>query len=56
MKQIRTGGKTSADLPDNVAGGNGEEEIVGKIMFAVPFITPWAQRMIWLTSRRRWLD
>ena len=31
MKQIRNGGKTTcSDLPDNVAGANGEEEIVGK--------------------------
>ena len=30
MKNIRKGGKSSADLPDNVAGANGEEEIVEK--------------------------
>ena len=31
MKQIRNGGKTTcSDLPDSVAGANGEEEIVGK--------------------------
>ena len=30
LKCIRKGGKTSADLPDNVAGANGEEEIVAK--------------------------
>ena len=31
MKTIRNGGKSScSDLPDNVAGANGEEEIVGK--------------------------
>ena len=31
MKNVRNGGKSvSSDLPDNVAGANGEEEIVGK--------------------------
>ena len=30
LKNIRMGGKSSADLPDNVAGANGEEEIVAK--------------------------
>ena len=30
LKKIRSGGKTSADLLDNVAGACGEEEIVAK--------------------------
>ena len=32
MKEVRNGGKSTccSDLPDNVAGANGEEEIVGK--------------------------
>ena len=30
LKKIRKGGKTSPDLPDNVAGACGEEEIVAK--------------------------
>ena len=30
MKKIRDGGKGKAELPDNVAGGDGEEEIVDK--------------------------
>ena len=30
LKKVRKGGKSHADLPDNVAGANGEEEIVAK--------------------------
>ena len=30
MKKIKLGGKHTADLPENVAGANGEEEIVEK--------------------------
>ena len=30
LKKVRKGGKAAADLPDNVAGSNGEEEIVDK--------------------------
>ena len=30
LKTVRKGGKCSADLPDNVGGANGEEEIVAK--------------------------
>ena len=30
MKKIRNGGKSKPELPDNVGGGNGEEEIVDK--------------------------
>ena len=30
LKSVRKGGKTSADLPHNVAGDNSEVEIVAK--------------------------
>ena len=30
MKKVRSGGNGAAELPDNVAGANGEEEIVEK--------------------------
>ena len=33
MKKIKLGGKHTADLPENVAGANGEEEIVEKFRY-----------------------
>ena len=53
IKSVRKGGKTSADLPDNVAGANREGEIVAKFWDVYSSLYNfWAQRRRWSTSSR----